>query len=302
MPQAQRHSIGVFDSGVGGLSVVRAMLRLPRPHWTDLIYLADLGHFPYGPKPAAQVRGLAAAGLEVLAELGAELGLIACNTASASGIRTGTPDLALPILDIIGPGARRAAEVAQGCPGPVRVIVLGTEGTIRSGTWNEALLEAGYDGPVVGWPCPFLATIIEEGRDEPVLKEGILEATQGLRGSSSDAAVDIVVLGCTHFPLVTHVFEEVLSGEVLRPPVAVVDPAEALVSELVGRLEAGFGRRIEENERDPVEVRFLTTARAAHFRERASGLLSPELKSGRHRLRLDRVVEVSLAERLSGDR
>lgn len=314
-PADGRHgrTIGVFDSGVGGLSVVRAMLAQPRPDWSNLIYLADLEHFPYGPRPAAEVRRLAASGVETLAELGAELVLIACNTASAAGMRTGAPNLPVPILDIIGPGARRAVEVARRAAGPavgqagasspaVRVIVLGTEGTIRSGTWNQALADAGYDGPVVGWPCPFLATIIEDGASEERLRQGIADATRGLRGLEAGGIQDVVVLGCTHFPLATPIFAEVLAGEVLGRPVAVVDPAEALVSELSRRLAAGFAITTAETGARTVGVRFLTTARTGHFRERAAALLAAEIGAGHHRLLLDRVGEVYRPELSAGGR
>jgi len=286
------------------LSVLRAMLEVKAPPWAKILYLADLARFPYGPRPAAEVRDLALSGVDVLAEHGSSFVAVACNTASASGVRPGEVETPVPILDIIGPGARYAVSAAR-AGGSRRVLVLGTEGTISSRVWEKALGESGWSGPVSGWACPFLANIIEDGLNGLVVRRAVVEATRGLVPQCPDApgAPDLVVLGCTHYPFVARVFEEVLSGTVLGRPVRVIDPARALAEEILAGLRGahgpagaeGVGSSSGERARAPVEVRFFTTGRKEHFRKRASSLLADEAGRPGHRLRLDDVTEVSLA-------
>ncbi len=304
-------TVGVLDSGVGGLSVLRRMLDIPAPPWSRIVYLADLAHFPYGPRPTDEVRRLALAGVDVLAGRGAEVVAIACSTASSSGVGARTAGAPVPLLDIIGPGAR---EVASFPGGPGRVLVLGTEGTVRNRVWERALREAGFRGPVTGWACPFLANLIEEGRNGMVARRAVLEATRGLAavvGLGPDAAgppgtataapgpADTVILGCTHYPFAAQTIKEVLEREVLGHPVRTVDPAGALTRELVAWLEKSRdpaeGEPPASAEKAP-EVVLLTTGRAAHFGERARQLLADRLTGGPNGLRLGEVTEVALPD------
>lgn len=325
----ERPAVGLFDSGVGGLSVLRRMLDVARPPWREIVYLADLAHFPYGPRPAVEVRRLALAGVELLGSRGLAAVAVACNTAASSGVRAGSAGLAVPVYDIIGPGAREVAACAA--PGPTsRVIVLGTEGTIRSRVWERAIRRAGYPGPIIGWPCPVLANLIEEGPSEAAARRAVLEATRGLEGVraglegvqaglegvqaglegvqarlervrslSGPASVDIVVLGCTHYAFAAWAFEDVLTGEVLGHPVRVVDPAGALANHLaeeVGKCGSGLGGMGGPSDERRVEVSFLTTGRAEHFGNRARQLLADKVAGWACDLRLDRVREVALPE------
>lgn len=308
-------TVGVFDSGVGGLSVLRRMLDVPTPPWSRIVYLADLEHFPYGPRPTNEVRRLALAGVDVLAGHGADVVAIACNTASSSGVGARTTGTPVPLLDIIGPGARLVAALAGG---PGRVLVLGTEGTVRNRVWERALREAGFTGPVLGWPCPFLANLIEEGRNGVVARRAVFEATQGLAavigsgpgaasaagtagagGAPASGPADTVILGCTHYPFAAQAIKEVLEGEVLGRLVRTIDPAGALTRELVAWLEKSRGRAEGEPraaaEKAP-EVVLLTTGRAAHFGERARQLLADKLTGDRNGLRLGEVMEVALPD------
>lgn len=309
MSQPALPTVGVFDSGVGGLSVLRRMLDVARPPWGKVVYLADLAHFPYGPRATEEVRRLGLAGVDLLAARGAGVVVVACNTASSSGVASGTAGLSIPLLDIIGPGAREvAALAASGAGAGDHVIVLGTEGTVRNRVWERALREAGFLGPITGWPCPFLANLIEEGRNGLMARKAVLEVTRGLaaspgldprpsgRGPSKPGPAEIVVLGCTHFPFIEKTIEEVLETDVLRRRALTVDPAGALVRELVAWLEkrqsAAEGLPGPADERPP-EVTFLTTGRAAHFAERARQLLADRLTGGSNGLRLDEVTEVA---------
>jgi glutamate racemase len=303
-----RPTVGLFDSGIGGFGTLRAMLRVKTPSWGRILYLADLKNFPYGPRPADEVRRLALAGVELVAELGADLVAVACNTASASGVRAGLVEAPVPIHDIIGPGARHAASVAR-ATGATRVLVLGTEGTVRSGAWEDALREAGYGHEVAGWACPFLANMIEQGRNGPVTRRAVLEATRGLAALGGVPAVgskrspDVVILGCTHYSLVSPVVEEVLATAVLGRPVRLVDPSEALARDLeagLDRTRAGAEGAGGLSGEQAVEVVFLTTGRKEHLEGRARALLPGTAGGAAYRLLLDRVREVALPKGPSG--
>lgn len=292
------------------------MLDVPHPPWSRIIYLADLAHFPYGPRPIDEVRRLALAGVTLLARRGADVVAVACNTASSSGLSGTVPGVRaasgapVPLVDIIGPGAREVARLAAARPG-TRVIVLGTEGTIRSGVWEEALRRARFHGPVTGWPCPFLANLIEEGVNGAVARSHVHETTRGLVGLPEGPVV--VVLGCTHYPFAAATIADVLSNDILGRPVSTVDPSGALVAELDARLRErsapvpvpeGSGRVGGERPADaatagrPSEIRtvFLTTGRAAHFAARARQLLADHPAGGSAALELDEVEEVTLED------
>ncbi len=293
----RRPTVGLFDSGVGGLSVLRRMLEVASPPWGRIVYLADLAHFPYGPRPLDEVRRLALAGVDLLAGRGADVVAVACNTAAASGVRAGLVASPVPVLDIVGPGARDAAETARRTAAS-RVLVLGTEGTIGSGVWEAAVRGAGYPGLLVGWACPFLAKLIEEGRNGPAARDAVESALRGLATGLSRAAPvdgpvspvspgdsggagggDVVILGCTHYPFAAPVIAEVLAAS--GRPVTLVDPARALVRELLAVLggsadaEEGIASTGAEEPvaEEPVSVSFLTTGREPHFRRRVAELL-----------------------------
>jgi len=295
------------------------MLDYERPPWSRIVYLADLAHFPYGPLPPAEVRRLALAGVRALAAEGAALVAIACNTAASSGVRSGAVDTPVPIVDIIGPGAREVRALAEAGEGS-RAIVLGTEGTVRSRVWERALCEEGSIRDVTGWPCPFLASLIEEGRNGHVAHRAVLEAVRGLAVSPpGQAGPHLVVLGCTHYPFAADTFEEVLRDHVLHGQVRIVDPSGALAAEVVARFRSigqGKGRLTAPGVRDSVdgglegleessgetqssespvvEVVFRTTGRTGHFRQRAGQLLADRLAGRGSRLRLDEVKEITL--------
>jgi len=273
--------------------VVRRMMDLRRAPWRRILYLADLAHFPYGPRPEGEVRDLALAGVRLLAERGADLVAVACNTAASSGVRSGAPlPVPVPVLDIVGPGSRQVATLARATRA-AGVLVLGTEGTVRRRVWERALRDAGYAGPTIGWACPHLASAIEEGAEDAHLEQAVREALAGLGnvagvlGAGQAGRADhrdpvLVVLGCTHYPLAAACLERVLGQEVLQRPVRVVDPASALAAEVAataartGPGATALGREgfTGGGDERAVDVVFLATARPAHLRERLARLLA----------------------------
>ncbi len=195
--------IGVFDSGVGGLTVLRAIReRLPAE---STIYVADLLHFPYGPRFQDEVRGFAIDIIRYLESRDVKLVVIACNTATAAALNHAREMFEVPIVGVISPGAQAAVEITHNN----RVGVISTEGTMRSQEYLHAIKEI---DPMVGVyqkACPELVDIVEAGeadspRAEAVLKRD-LEDIERL-------GADTLVLGCTHYPLLKPAISRVYPG------------------------------------------------------------------------------------------
>jgi glutamate racemase len=209
---AREGAIGVFDSGVGGLTVVHAILAaLPREH---LVYLGDTGRHPYGTKSAETVTRYSLENVDFLAAKGIKMLVVACNTASAVALDALAARHPLPVLGVIEPGARAAIERTQSG----RIGVIGTEATIASGAYTTALRALRPGVEVYTRACPLLVPLAEEGWVEGPIPRGVAETYLATMRKSG---IDTLVLGCTHYPLLKSVIAEVM-GE----GVAVVDSAE----------------------------------------------------------------------------
>lgn len=189
--------IGVFDSGVGGLTVLRALRdALPRENF---LYLGDTARLPYGTKSGATVQRYALQAVRILVDRGVKALVVACNTASAVALEALASCYApLPVFGVVEPGARAAAAVAA----HGRVLVLATESTVAGGAYQRALLGLRPGIQVLARACPLLVALAEEGRHRGAIVELVLE--EYLRGMFPDAAhrrVTTVLLGCTHFPV-----------------------------------------------------------------------------------------------------
>jgi glutamate racemase len=213
--------IGIFDSGLGGLTVAAAVRRrLPRE---SILYLGDTARLPYGSKSPATVTRYTRRNVEFLTERGVKAVVVACNTASALAL----PGLAtaLPTWGVIEPGARRAAEVSRG-----KVGVIATESTVRSGAYTRALHAVRPDLEVLSRACPLFVPLVEEGwHDDPVTEE----VARRYLGPLLEAGIDTLVLGCTHYPLLAPVL-----ARVAGPGVTLVDSAEAVAEAVAGGLAA----------------------------------------------------------------
>ena len=223
-------AIGVFDSGVGGLTVVHAILAaLPQE---DLIYLGDTARYPYGTKSADTVTRYGVENVDFLAARDVKMLVVACNTASAVALPALAARYPFPIVGVIEPGARAAA--ARTRNGKVGVIA--TDATIASGAYTRALRAARPDLELFTRPCPLLVPLAEEGwLDGPVPRAVCESYLATLRRSG----IDTLVLGCTHYPLLKPVIAEVMGDGV-----ALVDSAEETAREVAGVLEnRGIARR-----------------------------------------------------------
>ena len=200
--------LGVFDSGVGGLSVLLALKkRLPAE---DFIYLGDTARVPYGSKPLEMVRGFALEISRYLVSHGVKGIVVACNTASAASLPALAEALPVPVWGVIEPGVRAALRAAPGG----HVGVLGTVGTLKTGAYQQGLTAGGCS--VWAQPCPLFVPIVEEGVSDTKIAR--LVAAHYLADAP---ALDAVILGCTHYPVLKPILHEVLGNAVL------IDSAEA---------------------------------------------------------------------------
>ena len=217
--------LGVFDSGVGGLTVLRALrARLPGE---STVYLGDTARVPYGTKGAAVVTRYAEVNAAFLASLDIKLLVVACNTASAVALPALRAGLGIPVVGVIEPGARAALRrTRSGVLG-----VIGTPGTIASGAYQRALTAERPGVEIHARACPLFVPLAEEGWVEgDVPRQVAREYLAPLR----QAGIDTLVLGCTHYPLLKGVV-----AEALGPAVELVDSAEATADEVGTLLEAG---------------------------------------------------------------
>ena len=196
--------IGIFDSGVGGLTVARAIGdQLPRE---SLIYIGDTLHSPYGPKPIADVRRYSLEVLDSLVEQGVKMLVIACNTASAAVLGDARERYDVPVVEVIRPAVRTAIATTRSG----RIGVIGTEGTIGSGAYQD-MLELNDALTVFAQACPAFVDFVERGvTGSPEL----LEVTEGYLAPLRHAGIDTLVLGCTHYPFLKGAISYVMGPDV----------------------------------------------------------------------------------------
>jgi len=215
--------LGVFDSGIGGLTVARALFeRLPQE---SVIYFGDTARVPYGPKSPETVRRYSREILAYLLRREVKAVVVACNTSTAHALDHLRAHAPVPVVGVIDPGARAAvAATASG-----RIGVIGTAGTIASGAYERAIKALRPDATVVSQACPLFVPLVEEGWfDHPATALVAREYLQPLER----AQVDVLVLGCTHYPLLKS-----LLAQVLGPRVRLIDSAEETANAVRRELE-----------------------------------------------------------------
>ncbi len=258
--------IGVFDSGLGGLTVARA-LRDALPG-EDLVYLGDTARVPYGTRSAATVVRYAQGCGRRLAERGVKLLVVACNTVSAVALDALRVELDIPVLGVIEPGAR--AGVAATRSG--RIGVLATAGTVLSGAYPRAIAGESSRVEVFQQAAPLLVPLVEEGWLEGEVPE---LAVRRYLAPLARHDIDALVLGCTHYPLLAGIIRAEAERAVGHP-VAVVDSAQATAHELRLLLEArGLARGREQGG----DLRLLVTDLPGRFAEMASRFVGIDVES-----------------------
>jgi len=264
--------IGVFDSGVGGLTVLSELLAaIPQ---ADYLYVGDTARLPYGSKSAVTIARYAVSSVQFLVEHGAEYLVIACNTASALALKEIRAAVSVEVLGVIEPGARAASEMTR----TKRVSVIGTSATVASHAYRKELDKLGIRA--VEKACPLLVPLVEEGwTDHPVTEQVARIYLDELAREQHDAngqQADVIVLGCTHYPLLKPLLRRVLPAGV-----HLVDSAESTAHDAAKHLApVGFSS-------NRPQVRFFATDSVDKFRQLGSRFLARPI---------DKVELISLPE------
>ncbi len=253
--------IGIFDSGVGGLTVQRAILEaLPG---VDTVYLGDTARVPYGTKSPATVTQYSLNNARFLLRHDIELLVVACNTASAVALPALREAVRVPVLGVVEPGARAAARASRSG----RIGVVGTQGTVASGAYQAALRAARPDAEVFARACPLFVPLAEEGWTDPGDEVVRLVARRYLAPLAA-SRIDVLVLGCTHYPLLAGAIAAEMPGVVL------VDSAAAIAAEVRDRVRPAPGAAAEH--------RFYVTDTPERFLAVAGRFLGREVASAEH--------------------
>ena len=251
----------MFDSGVGGLTVLRALL--DRTPDADYLYFGDTARLPYGSKSAATVAHYAVGAVHYLQDRGAELLVIACNTATALALDEIKAGSHVEVIGVVEPGAEAAAQATA----QRKAVVIGTEATVASHAYRRAL-EA-RNVAVREKACPLFVPLVEEGWTEHPVTEQVarIYLSEAFSGDSRDA--DVLVLGCTHYPLLKAVLRRVAPEHV-----TIVDSAESTAQAVAKQVQAGPLHQPNEPERRSVpRLKFFATDSAEKFKKMGTRFL-----------------------------
>jgi glutamate racemase len=253
--------IGVFDSGIGGLTVVRALMNLLPGY--DIIYLGDTARTPYGSKSAETIVKYSLNNTNFLVGKGAQLIVIACNTASSYAFEAVKEQYAsdgLPVFEVIDPGAGAAVRQSK----KLRIGVIGTSGTISSGVYRRRIQAQQPEAQVFMTACPLLVPLVEEGwLKRPETAMIVRKYLRPLK----DKQIDTLILGCTHYPVLRHVIQKKIGARV-----ALVDSAEAVALQVRAFLDSVRGDAVARSS-SKGRCRIFVTDTAEQFRRTARLIL-----------------------------
>ena len=259
--------IGMFDSGVGGLTVARATIDL-LPH-ENLIYFGDTARCPYGPRPPDEVRKFALEIMDALMEEDVKMLVIACNSASSWAVEQALERYDVPIVSVIQPGVRAAAATTRNG----RIGLIGTVATVSSGSYDRALTQIRPDGAsLFSQACPRFVEFVERGE---TASEDLLAAAEEYLAPLKSEGVDTLILGCTHYPLLSGVIQYVMGDDVV-----LVSSAKVTANEVYARLRADGSLNPSTG---PGEHRFIASSEEGISSELGRRFLGPEFGKVEHR-------------------
>jgi len=266
----RRTCIGVFDSGFGGLTVLKALLRLIPD--ADYIYFGDTARLPYGSKSAETVARYAVGASHYLEQQGADALVIACNTATALAMDKITQAASVPVVGVIEPGTDRAAGESQN----KKVVVIGTEATVSSHAYLRALETRGIEAREKA--CPLLVPLVEEGWIDHRVTEEVADIYLKEAFTDGFKSADVLLLGCTHYPLIQPVLRRVAPKHV-----KIVDSADA-TADAVGRLlrRMPLASAPEAERRQLPRLRCFATDSAEKFRRLGAQFLGQPIDDVQH--------------------
>ncbi len=256
-------AIGVIDSGVGGLTVVKEISKL-MPH-ESVVYFGDTAHMPYGPRSYEEVRGFVFQMIEFLRHQEIKILIVACNSATAAGLSYYQKASDLPVLGVIEPGVRAALNGSSSG----RIGVIGTTGTINSSEYEKALRRQNGSLHIVSKACPLFVLLVENNLvDTPEAKRVAHEYLDPLVREE----IDTLILGCTHYPLMTELIQNVVG-----PSVQLINSADEIAAE-VGEI-LNKGNMINPLNSEKPRFRFFVSGSPTPFEEVGSKLLNRSVKA-----------------------
>lgn len=251
--------IGVFDSGLGGLTVLRSLMDLLPDE--SVVYFGDTGRFPFGPKPRDEVMKYAIEIGDLLLDRGARLVVVACNSAAAAALDVLEDRLPVPVIGVVEPGMRAAVRATT----TGRIGVIGTVGTIASGAYQRAADRLGASVELTCAACPGFVEFVEAG---DIDSDQVHVLAERLLAPVVDAGVDTLLLGCTHYPYLARTIGDVMGREVVL--VSSADETAFAVRNLLGPPTADPAHR-------PATHAFVTSGDTETFRRLGARFLGPEV-------------------------
>lgn len=250
----EKQAIGLIDSGVGGLTVMKeAIKQLPNE---SFYYMGDTARCPYGPRPVEQVKQYTREMTQFLLKKDIKMLVIACNTATAAVLKELKQELDIPVVGVILPGSRAAIKMTRN----KRIGIIGTEGTIRSNEYKEAIIKKKETTKVFSLACPKFVPLVESNQFKgSIAKKVVTETLQEFKKNQ----VDTLVLGCTHYPLLRPIIQNVMGDKV-----HLIDSGAETVNEVSVLLDYYDLAEVKSNQLN--ERKFYTTGSANMFRQIAS--------------------------------
>ena len=267
---SRRPSIGVFDSGVGGLTVLKALVELIPD--ANYVYFGDTARLPYGSKSAETVAKYALGASQYLQDHGAEMLVIACNTATALALPQIKDAARVGVVGVVEPGAERASAASKNR----KVVVIGTEATVSSHVYRRALEARGVEAREKA--CPLLVPLVEEGWVEHPVTEQVARIYLDEAFGDGFRSADVLVLGCTHYPLLKTLLRRVVSA-----PVTIVDSAESTAQVVAEQLRiAPLKTSTEDERRSLPRLKFFATDSVEKFRRLGTRFLGRPIEDVQH--------------------
>ncbi|HVF53489.1 MAG TPA: glutamate racemase [Actinomycetota bacterium] len=266
MVVAAGSAIGMFDSGVGGLTVARAVIDL-LPH-EDLIYFGDTARCPYGPRPGKEVRKFALEIMDALVQEGVKLLVVACNSAASNALEEARHRYDVPVISVIEPGVRAAIATTRNR----RIGVIGTHATVSSGAYDDAVEATRSNVRLFSQGCPRLVDFVERG---DTTSDELLRVTETYLTPLMEEGIDTLILGCTHYPLLSGIIQYVAGEDVI-----LVSSAEVTANEVYSKLRTD-GLLTASTE--PGVHRFIASSEQGISSELGLRFLGPEFGRVEHR-------------------
>jgi glutamate racemase len=258
--------LGMFDSGVGGLTVARAVIDL-LPH-EDLIYFGDSARLPYGPRPQAEVKKFALEIMDALMQEGVKMLVVACNAASSTALEEAETRYDVDVVGVIEPGLRAALAATRNR----RIGLLGTKVTVGSGAYDRTLRATRANVALQSVACPRFVEFVERG---DTTSDEVVRAAESYLSPLKASGVDTVILACTHYPLLAGVISYVMGDDVV-----LISSAEATAHEVYGRL---MDRRLLNPSSKLGSHRFIASSAQGISSELGRRFLGPEFSEVEHR-------------------